>query len=92
MITQRRAFHYLLLFALLAGHWLYATHSHVDEAHNSNHHCQFCLHGVQFDAFLPVIPLKPPALTPQPFFIKPVLSNRSTPHNRFHDSRAPPRN
>ncbi len=83
--------HYLLLFVLLAGQWLYATHSHEDEAYDGDHHCQLCLRGVQFDAFLPAILLKPPALALRQIFHTPVFKNRLTRHNRFHDSRAPPR-
>ena len=90
MKTQRRVFHYLLLFALLAGQWLYVTHSHADYALDGDHHCQFCLHSVQFKTFLPVVAVQPPAQTPPHFFITPVPANRSILHSRFHDPRAPP--
>jgi hypothetical protein len=90
MTTQRRVSHYLLLLALLAGQWLYATHTHSDGTLDSDHHCQLCLHGVQFKTFLPVVELQPPAQIPQHVFIAPVAASRLALHSRFHDPRAPP--
>jgi hypothetical protein len=48
------------------------------------------LHGVQFDAFLPALPLQPPQLSHLHFSFATTLANRLTSHSRFHDSRAPP--
>lgn len=90
-MARRPALYYLLLFALLAGQWLYVTHSDDDAAHDSEHHCQLCLHGIQYDTFLFATLLKSPLLTPHPFLIFPSLTNRSMSQSRFHDSRAPPR-
>ncbi len=64
--TRRRTLHYLLLLVLLVGQWLYATHSHEHEAEDdSDHPCPPCLRGLQFDAFVPAVPLKPTALAPR---------------------------
>jgi hypothetical protein len=66
------------------------TPSELQEALDGDHHCQLCLHGVQFRTFLPVVELQPPAQTPQHFFITPVLENHLALHSRFPDPRAPP--
>jgi hypothetical protein len=90
MTTQRRAIRFLLLFTLLAGQWLYVTHTHDHDAFESNHVCQMCLHAVQFDSFLPASDLQ--KLTSSSLRLITLLD--FSPHTagnvRFHDSRAPP--
>ncbi len=90
MKTRPCAFLYLLLFVLLAGQWAYATHLHDDAVLDSSHHCQLCVHGIQFDSFLPAGNLTPPVLAPEQFSVTPIPATRSTRRSRFHDSRAPP--
>jgi hypothetical protein len=91
MTSRRPAIYYLLLLALLAGQWLYVTHTHDHNALESDHVCQLCLHAVQFDSLLPALELQ--QLTPSGSHLVtfPDPSPHAARHVRFHDSRAPPR-
>lgn len=90
MNNQQRAFRFLLVFALLAGQWLYAAHTHHEDALDSDHLCQLCVHGAKLDAFLPVVLLNPSTPIPEQLFVAQAQTTAPALYTRFHDSRAPP--
>lgn len=91
MISRRRIVPSLLLLVLLAGQWLYVAHSHSDDAPDSDHTCQVCLHGTQFDTVLPALEPKPRALPSRQAAVPLPTVTLTSIRSRSHDPRAPPR-
>ncbi|MET0068036.1 MAG: hypothetical protein ABW076_16950 [Candidatus Thiodiazotropha sp.] len=90
MTTPRFGVRLLLLFALLAGQWVYATHTHDHEAPETGHICQLCLHAVQCDSCLPACKLPSPILAGQYIPNFQTATPAVAGYIRLHDARAPP--
>lgn len=88
---QRHAVRILFLFALLAGQWLYVTHTHDHDASESEHVCHFCLYAILFDSFLPAPELQLLIPTSRYVISSSTVTLAVAQNVRFHDARAPPR-
>lgn len=91
MASRRLILHVLLLSLLIAGQWLYLTHTHEHTDHHADRHCQLCLYGLQFNSSLPSSALSLPAVTAKHVASSPIITTAySFRQHRFQDSRAPP--